>query len=67
MKDVKNNCLRCKFYRLKDADYGICRVDKQTDREYPKKLNDDNCSRWKDSGQQYYIRVGWIKAQNAEE
>jgi hypothetical protein len=67
MKNVKKNCLRCKFYRLKDVDNGICRVDKEIERDYPTKLNEDNCSRWKDSGQQYFIRVGWIKAQKAED
>jgi len=25
------------------------------------KANEDVCDRWKDCGQQYYIRKGWIK------
>ncbi len=24
--------------------------------------HEDVCSRWKNSGQQYYIRVGWLKS-----
>ncbi len=29
--------------------------------EYPKKSNDDLCDSWLDCGQDYYIRLGWIK------
>jgi len=29
---------------------------------YPLKRNEDTCPSWRDCGQQYYIRLGWIKA-----
>jgi len=67
MKDAKGYCLRCKFYRLDDIESGICRVDKESSTNYPPKRTDDQCPRWRDSGQQYYIRVGWIKAKKAED
>ncbi|MFH0781005.1 MAG: hypothetical protein V2B20_03505 [Pseudomonadota bacterium] len=66
MKDAKGYCLSCKFYRLDDINSGVCRVDKGTSADYPQKHTDDQCSRWLDSGQQYFIRVGWIKAKKAE-
>lgn len=66
MRGVKNCCLSCKFFRLTDVEAGICRVDKVDDGQYPKKQADDLCGRWRDSGQQYFIRVGWIKSQKAE-
>lgn len=66
MKNAKGLCLSCKFYRLDDTDSGVCRVDKESSVNYPKKHNDDQCPRWRTSGQQYYIRVGWIKAKLAE-
>ena len=61
---MDKKCLNCKFYRLDDIFSGRCRVDKATipgDR-LPLMKNDDSCSRWKDCGQQYYIRLGWIKS-----
>ncbi len=64
---MKKLCLTCKFYRLKNSQSGVCRVDRKNSPDYPKKTNEDSCSRWLDCGQQYYIRVGWIKARLAEE
>ncbi len=66
MKDAKGYCLSCKFYRLDDINSGVCRVDKGSSTDYPQKKTNDQCSRWRDSGQQYFIRVGWIKAKTAE-
>jgi len=66
MKGVKKVCLCCKYYRLKTLDSGICRVDKELSVDYPQKQNESCCERWKDCGQQYYIRTGWIKAQKAK-
>jgi len=60
---VKKMCLSCKHYRLKDEMSGICRVEKSDKSNYPMKLNEDICDKWKDCGQQYYIRTGWIKGQ----
>lgn len=56
----ERSCLNCKKFRLIDAESGICRVDKTVD-DYPVKGVKDNCKLWIDAGQQYYIRLGWIK------
>ncbi len=68
MNDVKKVCLSCKYFRLTEIDTGICRVVKK-DRveEYPVKKNEDSCDLWKNSGQQYYIRLGWIKKKSQHE
>ena len=66
MKDAKGFCLSCKFFRLDDTETGVCRVDKEFSTDYPQKKIADQCPRWRDSGQQYYIRIGWIKAKKAE-
>jgi hypothetical protein len=66
MKGVKEQCLSCKFYHLQAMDSGICRVDKGGGGgEYPAKQPEELCPKWRDSGQQYFIRVGWIKARKA--
>lgn len=62
MKTIKKICLNCKHYRLDDIHSGVCRVEKKADGVYPQKKNEDNCDRWHDCGQQYYIRKGWIQA-----
>ncbi len=56
----ERTCLNCKTFRLEDAQSGICRVDKTVE-QYPKKGLKDTCDQWRDAGQQYYIRQGWIK------
>ncbi len=56
----KKNCLSCKYFRLEDSSSGVCRVDKSVE-QYPIKNTEENCGEWVDSGQQYYIRLGWIK------
>ena len=60
---VPRNCLSCKFFRPEDQFTGRCRVDKgRVDHnKYPMMKHDDLCDRWEDAGQQYFIRVGWIK------
>ena len=63
---VKKICLSCKHYRLVDEMSGLCRVDKGTSKKYPMKTNEDVCPKWKNCGQQYYIRKGWIKAKKSE-
>jgi hypothetical protein len=67
MKTLEKSCLRCKFFRLKEVDKGVCRVEKKNDMNYPLKGNEESCPKWQDGGQQYYIRLGWIKARKAEE
>lgn len=66
MKIVEKICLSCKFFRLQDPESGICRVDRDTDRDYPQKVKGDSCSRWLNCGQQYYIRLGWIKGKTGD-
>ena len=61
---MDRTCLNCKFFRLDDIFSGRCRVDKSeigADR-LPLVRNEESCSRWVDCGQQYYIRLGWIKS-----
>jgi hypothetical protein len=56
-------CLSCKHFRPVDALRGKCRVDRAViaASAYPLMLHQDSCVSWKDAGQQYYIRVGWVK------
>jgi hypothetical protein len=63
-------CMSCKFFKIEDVFSGCCKEpskksgdDKNTLR-YVKK--DDSCEQWHDCGQQYYIRLGWIKAQQKQ-
>ena len=64
MKDVKKVCLSCKHFRLESVETGLCRVNKGQNKNYPKKHKNDDCTGWHDCGQQYFIRLGWIKAKN---
>lgn len=66
MNDVKKICLTCKYFRLENIDTGICRVDKDTGKNYPPKGTNDDCGRWQNCGQQYFIRLGWIKAKQTQ-
>ncbi len=63
---MEKKCLSCKNYRPVDELSGRCRVDRATTtlKDYPVMKHDDSCERWLDAGQQYYIRVGWLKAQS---
>lgn len=56
-------CLSCKHFRPVDTLSGKCRVDRATidASAYPLMRHRDSCASWKDAGQQYYIRVGWVK------
>ncbi|NOQ46416.1 MAG: hypothetical protein GQ559_07065 [Desulfobulbaceae bacterium] len=64
---MKPTCLSCKYYRVADSLSGTCQVlaretgDKNAER--PMVRADDSCEKWIDSGQQYYVRLGWIKSQ----
>ena len=63
---IKTSCIRCKFYKVKDEHTGYCRV--QTNENVSKKAlrplvqSQSSCEKWIDCEQQYYIRLGWIKA-----
>jgi hypothetical protein len=58
-------CLGCRHFRLEDIHSGICRVEKKGN-PYPMKLHTDSCESWAGCGQQYFIRLGWIKSKKAE-
>jgi len=62
---MKKTCLNCKHFRPEDVYTGRCRIEKHSllPEKYPIMKHDDVCDRWKDAGQQYYIRIGWLKAQ----
>ncbi len=64
---MEATCLSCKFYKVEDALSGFCRVivreTGNRDAEKPMVRADSACDKWVDSGQQYYIRLGWIRAQ----
>ena len=65
MKKPEQTCLSCKRFHLVDVHQGKCRKDKgKIDKsEYPVMKHADRCDDWIDAGQDYYIRVGWIKRQ----
>jgi hypothetical protein len=68
-KMVESTCISCKFFRMKDALGGVCRAEKnlgQPKGEKPAVEIGFSCDEWQDCGQQYYIRLGWIKSQNRE-
>ncbi len=58
-------CMSCKFYRVKTIIDGICRVAGSITSngiaEYPTVSAEHSCEQWVDSGQQYHIRLGWVK------
>lgn len=65
--DVKEqNCLACIFYRLTDVAVGNCKEDKTLRPNYPVKNPQECCDKWQDAGQQYYIRLGWLKNKKKE-
>ena len=65
---MKSTCMKCKFFKIEDSTSGYCNVqaretgDKNADKPMVKQV--DSCDKWADCGQQYYIRLGWVKAQN---
>lgn len=66
MQVERQICLRCKYFRLETIDAGLCRVEKDTDKKYPVMDKNGHCLKWCDCGQQYFIRLGWIKAKNKD-
>ena len=67
---MKEHCLNCKFFQINDVASGYCRVEVLAGNggEGEKKLKDaqDSCGKWKDCGQTYYIRLGWIRNKEKE-
>jgi hypothetical protein len=66
MRQQKKICLSCRNFSLQDTQSGVCKVVKGLP-VYPLKTIDDTCGQWRDCGQQYFIRTGWIKRQQAKE
>jgi len=63
MKHLQKICFSCQFFRPQNTENGVCRLDKSLFPKYPIMAHGDNCEAWKTSGQQYYIRAGWLKKQ----
>jgi len=67
---VKTNCLSCKYYKIKDTQSGLCRMEALTsgnrEAKKPKVDAEDHCEKWINCGQTYYIRLGWIKSNSPE-
>ena len=69
--NMKSTCMSCKFFKIEDPHSGFCRVltkgsgAKQAAR--PMVKQDDSCKNWEDCGQQYFIRLGWVKSQKKSE
>lgn len=68
---MKPTCMNCKFYKVEDALSGYCRAEtaenSETTGQKPMVRHDHTCLRWTDCGQNYYIRLGWLKAQQARQ
>ncbi|MFT5698225.1 MAG: hypothetical protein ACI8ZB_001079 [Desulforhopalus sp.] len=67
MNDSLKCCLRCDHFRLKSQSQGLCRKEKKATGGYFEKSITDQCKLWKDCGQNYFIRKGWIKARQQED
>jgi hypothetical protein len=63
MKHLQKICLSCHFFRPKNTENGLCRLDKSRFPDYPIMEHHGSCEEWQTSGQQYYIRAGWLKKQ----
>ena len=63
LKKSDKICLRCSHYRPVDESIGRCRLNRGSiePADYPRMRHEDSCDSWKDAGQQYYIRLGWVK------
>lgn len=63
LKKSEKICLRCRHYRPVDVSTGKCRLERGViePAAYPQMKHEDSCASWKDAGQQYYIRLGWVK------
>ena len=67
MNSIEKKCLSCRHYRPVSLDGGLCRVQKEESAAYPSKKHEESCLLWKNCGQQYYIRVGWLRRQQEKE
>jgi len=62
---MKMTCMSCKFFRLENPEGGFCREPGKASAPKTPVRGDEACGKWADCGQQYYIRLGWIKAYKA--
>ena len=64
---MNQTCMNCKHYKVEDAQSGYCRAQDGavSNKEESNFLvrHDHACTTWADCGQHYYIRLGWIRAQ----
>jgi len=63
---AKKVCLACRHFSLQSKESGLCKLLRGQP-PYPSQRVDATCPSWKDCGQQYFIRTGWIKRQIAME
>lgn len=67
---MKSTCMNCKFYKVEDALSGYCRAGRGNGSDKaardPMVRHDHACAQWADCGQNYYIRLGWLKALQAK-
>ena len=63
--NVEKICLSCKYFRVQNETTGRCRVMKAKtgDRKpvRPEVAVEGCCEKWQDAGQDYHIRLGWLK------
>jgi len=57
---------------MQSSSEGTCRkitqrTETKTDERTQQVATDYSCEQWQDCGQQYYIRLGWIKGQAKKE
>jgi valyl-tRNA synthetase len=68
---MKKQCINCKFYKVENEAGGLCRwsdKNKKTARQdWPAVQTADVCDHWFDSGQNYFVRLGWLQAQKKKE
>ena len=63
-------CMSCKFYKIEDEFSGYCKEPRNTASDDKADIHivkhDDSCEKWKNCGQHYYIRLGWVKAKQKQ-
>ncbi len=60
---MEKSCLQCHYFKVEGLQSGVCRLEKGPAAPRPMKKLDDSCENWRDCGQQYHIRLGWLRAQ----
>ncbi len=64
---MAKSCLECHYFKVEDLQSGVCRLAKGTDAPRPLRRHGDSCEHWRDCGQQYHIRLGWLRAQGTKD